>query len=105
MVSPFPGTNWDLTTGVALAQATPSGTTSFTGNGLIIANEAASYRSVYFPHYIENKSDGSNDHDIRLFYNSLLWTNAVPEPGTMSLLMVGVGSICALRRSRLRVAR
>jgi hypothetical protein len=92
MVSPFPGTDWDLTMGSILARATPS-VPSFTGNGPIIANETQLYRSVYFSHYIENKSDGSNAQDAQLFYNALTWTGAVPEPGTLMLLGCGFGGL------------
>jgi hypothetical protein len=99
MASPFPGTDWDLTTGSMLARATPS-IPSFTGNGPIIANETQSYRSVYFSHYIENKWDGSNAQDAQLFYNALTWTGAVPEPGTLMMLGLGFGGLWVTRRAR-----
>jgi hypothetical protein len=92
MVRPPTGTQWQLTTGVAVAQAMPV-TQSAVGDGRIIVNETSTYRSVYFPHYIENKSDGSNAQDAQVFYNSLVWTSQVPEPGTLMLLGCGFGGL------------
>jgi hypothetical protein len=104
MVSPLLGTDWELTNGTPLARATPSVPT-FTGNGLIVSNETDTFRSVYFPHYIEDKGAGTNEQDIQVFYNSLIWTSAVPEPGTLTLVGVAIGGVWASRWRRRRQGR
>ncbi len=96
-----PGTfspGWQLTAGTVLAQATPS-FQEFTGNGLIVVNEGENYRGLYFPHYIEDKADGSNLQDMQVFYNGLLWTAGVPEPGSL-LLGLGAGVLFVRKRRR-----
>lgn len=60
----------------------------------IIAKEGDGYRGLYFSYYIEDRSDdfgGSNEKDMRVFYNGLLWTAGVPEPGTLGFLLLGTG--------------
>lgn len=90
------GTTWPLTTGQAVAE-----TWSLAGpvlrHGMIVANEGDTYRGLYFPHYIEDKEAGSNQQDMQVFYNGLLWT-AVPEPGTV--LLLGLGGLSLLRKRR-----
>ena len=88
------GTTWPLTTGQAIAE-----TWSVTGpvlrHGMIVTNVGDTYRGLYFPHYIEDKMDGSNQQDMQVFYNGLLWT-AVPEPATV--LLLGLGGLTLLRK-------
>jgi hypothetical protein len=93
------GTQWDLTTGIPLAQFTRD-FNDLTHHSLIVANETDEYRSVYFPHYIEDKGAGTNEQDMQVFYNSLIWTSAVPEPGTIVLLGTAVAGIWSSRRRR-----
>jgi hypothetical protein len=103
MISPHP---WDLTTGTLLARAAPEYIDSFgnqvVGNGAIIANETQAFRSVYFSHYIEDTPAGTNQQDMQVFYNTILWTGSVPEPGTLSLFLVGIAVASTGRRVRNR---
>jgi hypothetical protein len=64
---------------------------------MIVANEGDTYRGLYFPHHIEDKMYGSNQQDMQVFYNGLLWTS-VPEPATV--LLIGLGGLGLLRKLR-----
>jgi hypothetical protein len=97
MMFPSSPSHWDLTTGTLLAHAAPEYTDSFgnqvIGNGAIIANENQAFRSVYFSHYIEDTTAGTNQQDLQVFYNTILWTGSVPEPGTLMLIGCGFGGL------------
>jgi hypothetical protein len=87
------GQSWDIQGGEIVAEAlSVSGTVL--GKGVIVANEAEAYRGVYFAHYPENLSGGSNADDMQLFYNALLWT---PEPGTGLMVWMGLGGLTMVR--------
>jgi hypothetical protein len=106
MMFPFSPPQWDVTTGTLLAHAAPeiinaSGDRAV-GNGVIIANETQAFRSVYFSHYIEDTPAGTNQQDMQVFYNTILWTGSVPEPGTLSLFLVGIAVASTGRRVRNR---
>jgi hypothetical protein len=55
----------------------------------IVSYETDIYRGLYFAHYPEAKSGGSNLDDMQIFYNSILWTS-VPEPAGLTLFLCGV---------------
>jgi hypothetical protein len=63
----------------------------------IIAKDTGVYRGLYFSHYIEDKSAGTNQQDMQVFYNGLLWTAGVPEPASAMLILAGAG-IMAVRK-------
>jgi len=90
------GSAWPLTTGQALAE-TWSLSPPVWRHGMIAANEGEQYRGLYFPHYIEDKGAGSNQQDMQVFYNGLLWTS-VPEPGM--ILLLGLGGLALLRKHK-----
>lgn len=52
-----------------------------------VTHETPAYRGLYFSYYIENRSGGSNQQDMQVFYNGLLWTAGIPEPSTLFLVM------------------
>ncbi len=86
----YPNINqWPVGTGQVVAESW-SYSASYLRHGAIVANENQFYRGLYFSHYIEDKHSGSNDQDMQVFYNGLLWTS-VPEPAT--LLLLGLGAI------------
>ncbi len=92
---------WRVGTGTVLARANPR-YQQWWAEGIIVANDAGAYRGVYFPHYIEDRAGGSNEQDMQVFYNALLWTAFVPEPGSLVLLLVGCAAMPRrpARRSR-----
>jgi hypothetical protein len=71
-------TAWPITTGVAIAQALAM-TGPYQKEGLIITNETATYRGVYFAHYIEDQSAGSNQGDKQTFYNAMVWAGGLGD--------------------------
>ncbi len=90
------GLSWQVADGSVIAEAlAPSGT--ITAKGIISAHEASTYRGLYFAHYIEDKADGSNLQDMQVFYNGLLWTAGVPEPGAGLLILAGAGILSVKR--------
>ena len=93
------GLTWEVDGGNVVAEAfAVSGTVLC--RGIVLANHTEDYRGLYFAHYIENKSDGSNAQDMQVFYNGLLWTAGVPEPASGLLAVIGL--IAFLRRRRRR---
>lgn len=70
---------WPLTTGVKIASAIEN-TGGYIKEGAIVENEVSTHRGVYFAHYIEDQSAGSNTDDKQTFYNSLLWVADMGEP-------------------------
>lgn len=87
MCTPFAG-SWApyITTGQVVARCLAySG--NFQREGIIIVNQGETYRGVYFPHFIEDKYDGSNELDIQVFYNAMLWASAeAPSPALRATL-------------------
>ena len=64
---------WPLTTGVMIGSAV-----AWTGlwkEGAVVKNEGANHRGIYFSHYIEDESAGSNKNDKQAFYNAMLWVD------------------------------
>ena len=66
----------------------------------IVINDEGAYRGTYFQYYPEDKSGGSNQQDMQIFYNALVWTANVPEPATGLLVMSGL--LAFARRNRRR---
>jgi len=98
LASPIQGSQWQIaTTATVLAEARPT-FQQFIGDGIILANETEDYRGLYFAHYIENKSGGSNQQDMQVLYNGLLWTAGVPEPATGLLSIIGMTALLRRRR-------
>lgn len=89
--SPYPAP-WPLDGGVVLANKY---TATFPGDAGIIAHETSTYRGLYYAHYIEDKSSGSNRQDMQVFYNGLVWAGT-PEPA--SALLLAIGSVLLTRR-------
>lgn len=74
--------SWPVTTGEIVASV--DGTTlPVVKQGAIVVNETDTYRGVYFPHYLENMSGGSNDIDAKVFYNALVWTGTTDTECTI----------------------
>jgi len=94
---PWAGGPWELDGGTVIAdlftEVIPA------GPGIIV-REASTHRGLYFSHYIENKSDGSNEQDMQVFYNGLLWSAGVPEPATGMLLLAAIAGVLSKRRRR-----
>jgi hypothetical protein len=90
---------WPVTTGQILARARPT-FDQWTGNGIILANDPGTYRGLYFAHYIEDKSGGADQEDMQVFYNGLLWTAGVPEPGTCLMMLTGAAFLTRRRGRR-----
>jgi hypothetical protein len=65
-------TPWPVTTGEIIANALAM-TGPYMKEGVIIKNEVATHRGVYFAHYIEDQSAGSNQEDKQTFYNAMIW--------------------------------
>jgi len=76
------GAIWPITTGQAIAESW-SLTDSVVRHGIIIANQVDTYRGLYFSHYIESDHylGRHNQQDTQVFYNGVLWTAGVSEPG------------------------
>jgi len=63
----------------------------------IIANDAGTYRGLYFSYYVEDKDGGANLQDMQVFYNALVWAGT-PEPATAALLLSGSLALLSRRR-------
>lgn len=74
---------WIVTTGEIIA-AVDGVTRPVVKQGAIIANQTDTYRGVYFPHYLENMSDGADEIDARVFYNALVWTGSTSTDCTIN---------------------
>ena len=81
---PYPGP-WEFDGGVVLADKYTVVTPAQPG---IVARETIAYRGLYFSHYIEAKSGGTNQQDMQVFYNGLVWTGT-PEPASGLFLLIG----------------
>jgi len=102
LASPTQGSEWPiLDTATVLATAAPE-FQQFKGDGVIVANETSASRGLYFAHYPEALSEGSNEHDMQVFYNGLLWTAGVPEPASAMSALVGVGFLSVRSRGERR---
>jgi hypothetical protein len=66
----------------------------------IIVKETEEYRGLYFAHYPENRVGGTNQQDMQLFYNGLLWA-AAPEPST-AIFVLSAGLLVTGSASRRR---
>jgi hypothetical protein len=81
--APYPSP-WVLDDGVILANKY---TALFPSDAGIIAHETSMYRGLYFSHYIEDKSGGTNAQDTQVFYNGLIWAGT-PEPASLLFFLV-----------------
>ncbi len=96
---PLPDRIWRYNGGVMVGRLFPWFAPAQAG---IVALDTPDHRGLYFSYYIENKAggdggSGSNEQDMQVFYNSLLWA-AAPEPAT--LLMAFAGGVWLLARRR-----
>jgi hypothetical protein len=93
---PYPGP-WQLDGGEVLANQFNATIPAEPG---IVARDTGVYRGLYFSHYIEDKSGGSNQQDMQVFYNGLLWAAGLPEPTTGVLAIISTLLLARRRPTR-----
>lgn len=94
---PNPGDVWQFDGGTVLGNLYTAMIPAGPG---IICRETENYRGLYFSHYIEDKSGGSNQQDMQVFYNGLLWAAGLPEPTTGVLAIISTLLLARRRPTR-----
>lgn len=99
LASPLPyGSEWQLTPNGEFLASTRPEYAGWNGNGVIVSHDSPKYRGLYFAHYPEALNAGTNQQDMQLFYNGLVWA-ATPEPATAILLLSAGLLVCRRRKS------
>lgn len=99
LASPIPyGSEWQLLRGAEVVASTRPEYAGWNGNGVVVSYDSPEHRGLYFAHYPEALNAGTNQQDMQLFYNGLVWASA-PEPMTAILLLGGALLVCRRRTS------